>query len=183
MKCRICIDPPAARAVATVEKRCAELEDLFLDPIEIRYSQIEVELLRASRVRPSRRLIVSHPLESEDEPGPGVEGRPALAQRPSRIRPVDRSAENRPVEAGKLGDVRAVKHHTLKAGDHEGSLGWRGLWPSLGCMAGARPYGRSSAFGVLRCRRICRSGLDILVRRLAGCRLASGSCQALGLSR
>lgn len=63
MTCRVCIDPPAARAFADVEQRGAEPQDLFVGLIEILDPQVEVELLWASGVRPTRREMVFHALE------------------------------------------------------------------------------------------------------------------------
>jgi hypothetical protein len=117
--CRICIDPPAAHAVADVKQRGAEPEDMFLCLIEILDAQIEMELLRASGIWPLRRLVVLHALEGEHQPGIGVQGRPAIIEGPTRIRLVDHSAEKRQVKPGELEDVGAVQHDALKAGDHD----------------------------------------------------------------
>lgn len=119
MTCWVCIDPPAALAFADVEQRGAELQHLFVGLIEILYPQVEVELLWASGVRPTRREMVSHALEGQHEPRFGVEGRPAVVERPPRVRLVYHATEKGQIEPGKLKDVGTVQHHTLEAGDHE----------------------------------------------------------------
>src|SRR5690349_1775501 len=63
--------------------------------------------------------MVFHPLEGQHEPV-GVKRRPAVAERPPRIRLVHYAAEKRLVEPGQLNDIGTVQHHTLQLGDHEG---------------------------------------------------------------
>ena len=64
MTCRICEDPPAALPVTGVEQRGTEFQDMLLGLVEVPDLQVEVELLRASRVRPLRRPMVFHTLAS-----------------------------------------------------------------------------------------------------------------------
>ena len=78
--CRIRVDPPAAVALAVVKQGGAKFEDLFLCLIEIPDRQIEVELLRATRFWPLRRLMVFRSLESKHKPGVSVQGRPAIIE-------------------------------------------------------------------------------------------------------
>jgi hypothetical protein len=64
--------------------------------------------------------MVFHALEGQHEPTVGVERRPALAERPPRIRLVHYAAEKRLVEPRQLNDIGTVQHHTLQLGDHAG---------------------------------------------------------------
>lgn len=96
------------------------VEDVFLGLIQVLDPQVKVELLGVSGVRPPRRLMVVHALESQHEPAVGVERRPAITRRPSRIRLVHYPTEKPLVEPGQLSDVSTVQHHTLQIGDHEG---------------------------------------------------------------
>jgi hypothetical protein len=116
--CGICIDSPAALAVAGVEQRGAEVKYLSLGLVEILDPEVEMELLRASGIWPLRRLVVFDALEGEHQPGAGVKRCPAIIERPARIRLVHRAAEQRRVEPGKLSNVGAVQHHALQVGDH-----------------------------------------------------------------
>lgn len=116
--CRVCVDPPTALGIAEVEQRGPELENLFLGLVEILDTQVKVELLRASGIRPPRRLMVLRALEGEHEPRVGVEGRPVAVKQPSRIRLVHHAAEKRQVERGELTHIGTVQHHTLQLGYH-----------------------------------------------------------------
>jgi hypothetical protein len=69
--------------ITDVERRFAGLDDLMLGLVEILDSQVKVVLQRTSRIRPSRRLVVLHPLEREHEARAGVEREPVLVERPS----------------------------------------------------------------------------------------------------
>jgi hypothetical protein len=117
---RIREDAPAPLPVTLVEQCGAPVEDVFLGLIKVFDPQVKVELLGVSGVRPPRRLMVVHSLESQHEPAVGVERRPAVIRRPSRIRLVHYPAEKPLVEPGQLSDVSTVQHHTLQIGDHEG---------------------------------------------------------------
>jgi hypothetical protein len=119
---RIREDPPAPLPVTDVEQRGTQLEDLLLGLVQVPDTQVEVKLLGTSGVRPPRRLMITHALEGEHEPAVGVERRPRVVERPPRIRPVHLATKKRLVEPGQLNDIGAVQHHTLKIGDHEGSL-------------------------------------------------------------
>lgn len=77
---RVRVDPPTTRALTGVEQRSPEPENLFLGQVEIRDAQIEMELLRVSGIRPTRRPMVPHPLEREHEPRVGMKGRPAVIE-------------------------------------------------------------------------------------------------------
>jgi hypothetical protein len=117
--CRVCVDPPAALAITDVERVCAELEDLLLRLVEILDSQVKVELLRASRIRPSWLLVVRYPLETQHEPRVEVERRPVHAERPPGIRLVDHAAQECLVEPREFQGIGAVQHHALQVGDHD----------------------------------------------------------------
>jgi hypothetical protein len=117
--CRIRIDPPAALAVAVVKQRGSEPEGLFLGLSEILDPEVQVELLRPSGIWPLRRPVVLYALESEHQPGAGMEGRPAIIQRPARIGLVHHAAEKGLVETGELEYVSAVQHDALNVGDHD----------------------------------------------------------------
>jgi hypothetical protein len=119
---RIREDPPALLPITDVEQCGAQLEDLLLGLVKVLGMQVEVKLLRTSGVRPPRRLMIIHALESEHEPAVGVERRPRVIERPPRIRPIHLATKKRLVEPGQLNDIGAVQHHTLQVGDHEGSL-------------------------------------------------------------
>lgn len=121
MACRIREDPPTPFAAALVEQGGAPVEDVLLSAFEVLDPQVQVELLGLGGVRPPWWSMVLHPLEGEHEPV-GVKGRPAVAERPPRIRPVHLAAEERPVEPGQPDDVGTVQHHTLELGDHEASV-------------------------------------------------------------
>ncbi|RPK58528.1 hypothetical protein EES42_37515 [Streptomyces sp. ADI95-17] len=77
---RVRVDPPTTRALTGIEQRSPEPENLFLGQVEVRDTQIEMELLRVSGIRPPRRPMVLHPLECEHEPRVGMKGRPAVIE-------------------------------------------------------------------------------------------------------
>ena len=120
VSCRIREDAPTPLSITRVEQSGAPREDVVLSLFQVLDLQVEVELLRVSRVRPPRRLVVVHALEGQHEPTTGVECRPALPERPPRIRLVHYAAEKRLVEPGQANDIDAVQHHALQLGDHEG---------------------------------------------------------------
>ncbi len=122
MTCWISEDAPTARCFAGIEQRRAELDCALLGVVEVRNSQIQVELLGTRLVRPLRGRVVFDPLEGEYQPGLRMEGRPGVVERPSPIGFVHDASEERRVEPGKLLDIRTVQHHTLQFCDHSGSV-------------------------------------------------------------
>lgn len=110
---------PTPIRVALVEQCGAELENIPLGSVQILDRHIEMKLLRASRVWPSRRLEVLHSLECENEPVVGMQDRPAITERPSPIRLVHHTTEKRSIEPGQLADISTVQHHTLQLRDHK----------------------------------------------------------------
>lgn len=119
MTCRIREDAPAPLPVPRIEQRSAQIDDVFLSSVQVRDTQVEVELLGSSGIRPVRWLMVFHSLECQHESTVGVERRPAVAKRPPWIRLIHPTAEKRLVEPGQPNDIDTVQHHTLQLGDHE----------------------------------------------------------------
>lgn len=103
-----------------IQHRGALGQHLFLSAVQVGDTEIQVELLWPTRVRPQRRLVLRHPLEGQDEAGPRVQREPVLAERPSPIRLVDRAAKDLLVELNELTRVGAVQHHALQISDHGG---------------------------------------------------------------
>lgn len=81
--------------------------------VEVRNGKVQVELLRMGAVGPSRRGKARHALEREYKPGFGVQGREVIAYRPPGVGPINHAAEDRLVEPGEGGCVRAVENHAL----------------------------------------------------------------------
>jgi hypothetical protein len=120
MSCGVCADTPAPLPVTRIKQRPAPPEDIFLGLVQILDPDVKVELLRAGGVRPPRRLMISHLLERQHHPTVQVERRPAVTQRPPRIRLIQRTAKKRLVEPGQFRYIGAIQHHTLQLGSHEG---------------------------------------------------------------
>ncbi len=69
---RVGAHAPASRIGA--EQRPAERGNHPLRGVDVGYLDIQVKLLRTTGLRPARPLVVSDPLEREDQPGRGVHG-------------------------------------------------------------------------------------------------------------
>jgi hypothetical protein len=119
MSCWICEDAPAPASTTRIKQRRALPQDVFLGSVQVSDADVKVELLRAAGVRPQRRLMPFHLLEGQYEPAVKVERRPAVTERPPRIRLIQRTAEKRLVKPGQLPDIGAIQHHTLQLGSHE----------------------------------------------------------------
>lgn len=91
--CRIREDTPTPLSVSRIEQCGAPFEDLFLGFVQVLDPQVEVELLRPSGIRPPWRPMIFNPLEGQHEPAVGMERRPAVAERPPRIRLVHNTAD------------------------------------------------------------------------------------------
>lgn len=100
MSCRICEDAPAPPSITRIKQSPAPSEDIFLGLVQVLDPDVKVELLRTSRVRPLRRPMIFHLLEGQHEPPVQVKRRPAVIQRPPRIRLIHHTAEKRLVKAG-----------------------------------------------------------------------------------
>ena len=120
MACGVRADPPAASV--EVKQRAAELDDLLLCLVEVRYIDVEVKLLRVRAIRPLRCLVVLYLLEPEDETGSRVERGEVVTDCPPGIGPVDHAAQERLVERSEFTDIRAVQNHTLQLADHRCSF-------------------------------------------------------------
>src|SRR6185437_16040511 len=93
-------------------------QHLFLGLVQVRDTEVKMELLRPGRVGPLRRHVVSYLLEGQDESGRRVQGRPAVTQGPSPILLIDSPTKQRLVELGEFRRLGAVQHHTLHVSDH-----------------------------------------------------------------
>ena len=90
---RIGEDTPAALRVTGIKQCGAEFEDMLLGVVQLLDLQVEVELLGAGGVGPPRWPMSFHALEGEHHPSIVVEGRPAVVERPPRVRLVHHAAE------------------------------------------------------------------------------------------
>ena len=117
MACRVGEDPPAAGI--GLQQPGTLGEDLCLGDIEVGHLDVEMELLRVRGVRPPRRTVIRHLLEREYQARVDMQGRKVAADRPPRIRPVDRAAKKRLVELREFRHVRAVKDHALQLAEHQ----------------------------------------------------------------
>jgi hypothetical protein len=116
----ICEDAPTSVTGTGIKQSRAAPEDIVLGLVQVRDPDVKVELLRASRVGPVLRLMVIHPLEGQHHPAVEVERRPAITERPPRIRSVQHSAEKCLIKPRQLQDIGAIQHDTLELAGHEG---------------------------------------------------------------
>jgi hypothetical protein len=91
----ICEDPPTSVTGTGIKQSGAPPEDIVLCLVQVRDANVKVELLRTGRIGPLRRLMVIHPLEGQHHPAVEVERRPAVTERPPRIRLIQHAAEKR----------------------------------------------------------------------------------------
>jgi hypothetical protein len=113
-------DTPTSVTGTGIKESRAAPEDIVLGLVQVRDPNVKVELLRAGRVGPLRRLMVLHPLEGQHHPAVEVERRPAVTERPPRIRPIQHAAEKRLIKPRQLQDIGAIQHDTLELGGHVG---------------------------------------------------------------
>jgi len=92
---------------------------LALRGVHIGHLDIQVTLLRAARVRPLRRAVVSRALEREDQSGGGMHRHKVSAHGPPAVALINCAAQHGSVEGSQLTWVRAVEHDALH--DAEGT--------------------------------------------------------------
>jgi hypothetical protein len=120
---RIGVDTPSAGALSGIEQRRTAGEHMLMRKSEVFDADVEMELLRMGRVRPTRGLVIFHALEREHLTRRCVEGRPLAAERPPPVRLIDPAADEGLVEPGKrqrLCTVHTVHDYTLQFADQNG---------------------------------------------------------------
>lgn len=85
--------------------------------IEARDVEVEMELLRTLRIWPVRRDVPLDGLEGQHLTGRRVKRCPAVADRPARIRLVDRAAQQSAVERRQYERLRAVQDDAFQRCD------------------------------------------------------------------
>jgi hypothetical protein len=105
------IDPPAARRF---QQPTAQGEHGRVRPPWFLHMKVQVELLRMGGIRPPRGDVAVDGLERQYRARGRVESRPAIADRPPRIRMIDAAAKQRAIEFRELSRIRAVQHHAFQ---------------------------------------------------------------------
>ncbi len=110
------VDTPSSR---TVEQRRARGQGVLFGRIQIRYPEVQMELLRSGRIRPLRCPEVGYALKGEDEAGRCMQGCPAVAESPPAIRTIDGASEQRSVKLGEERGLGTIEDDALEFGDHD----------------------------------------------------------------